>query len=157
MENPNGKYGIKAYGSWHRFDTEDEFREYLSKWIAGTEGAERDRAVNALANLDAGICETDTDAPKSGGFAERQKGNTFSIRSCVQGSEGIVYGWVSDANYQSVKAIFFKDGGGSPRDMAQFFDMDVLFPAVDESTGENGWMGVKYGDKMADKAKESNA
>ena len=157
MENPNGKYGIKAYGSWHRFGTEDEFRKYLSEWIAGTEGVERDRAVDALANLDAGIYETDTDAPKSDGFAKRQKGGTFSIRSCVQGSEGIVYAWVSDADYQALKAVFFKDGNGSPRDMAQFLGVAVLFPAVDESKGENGWLGVKYGDEMADKAKEANA
>lgn len=55
-------FGIKAYGTWSRFNTKREYRNYLNTWIAGTEGAERDRAVRALCNLEAGIYETDTDA-----------------------------------------------------------------------------------------------
>lgn len=55
------QYGIKAYGSWQHFKSKSEFRKYLMKWISATEGAERDRAVQALDNLEAGIPVTDTD------------------------------------------------------------------------------------------------
>lgn len=55
------KYGIKAYGSTDWFNTKKEYEDYLMEWIANTEGAERDRAVDALSNLLAGIPYTDTD------------------------------------------------------------------------------------------------
>jgi hypothetical protein len=55
------KYGIKAYGSTKWFDSERAFRKHLLEWICCTEGAERSRAVDALANLDDGIPFTDTD------------------------------------------------------------------------------------------------
>lgn len=55
------KFGIKAYGSWICFKTAKAYRKYLMQWIASTEGAERDRAVEALCNLDMGINMTDTD------------------------------------------------------------------------------------------------
>ena len=58
----NNKYGIKAHGKWKMFDSCSAYREYLFAWIAGTDGAECDRAVTALVNLDAGIAMTDTDA-----------------------------------------------------------------------------------------------
>ena len=57
-----GKCGIKAYGTWTCFDDEHEFKDYLSKWILRTEGAERDRAVDALVNIEEnGVKFTDTD------------------------------------------------------------------------------------------------
>ena len=59
-----GKYGIKAYGKWHCFPTREAYKTYLAEWIAGTEGAEQGRAVDAYVNLLAGINKTDTDAPK---------------------------------------------------------------------------------------------
>ena len=59
-----GKYGVKAYGSVKRFGTKDEFMDYLLEWIAGTDGSERERAMLALANLQAGIPFTDTDQPE---------------------------------------------------------------------------------------------
>lgn len=59
--NTKKNYGIKAYGTWHYFPTKSTFSNYLIKWICGTDGAERDRAVTALANLDCGINFTDTD------------------------------------------------------------------------------------------------
>lgn len=55
------KYGIKAYGKWSRFGSESEYKSYLMEWIAGTEGAERDRAVDALRALAAGSAEYDSD------------------------------------------------------------------------------------------------
>ena len=55
------KYGIKAYGTWHRFGSADEYRSYLMDWIAGTEGSERDRAVDALCALGRGQTEYDSD------------------------------------------------------------------------------------------------
>jgi len=61
---PQAVYGIKAYGKWERFTSEKKYRAYLMDWIAGTEGAERDRAVRALSNLEQGINETDTDLPE---------------------------------------------------------------------------------------------
>lgn len=54
-------YGIKAYGTWKKFKSKAAYRKYLMDWIAGTDGAERDRAVDALSNLEAGINMTDTD------------------------------------------------------------------------------------------------
>lgn len=41
-------------------DSED-MRKYLVKWMANTEGSERDRAVTAFVNLENGIAYTDTD------------------------------------------------------------------------------------------------
>ena len=46
-----GNYGIKAYGRWFCFDGEEAFKAYLMDWICDTEGAERDRACEALRNL----------------------------------------------------------------------------------------------------------
>ena len=60
----NLPYGIKAYGHEHRFKTKREFKAYLMDWIAGTDGAERDRAVDALTNLECGVKFTDTDKPE---------------------------------------------------------------------------------------------
>lgn len=57
------KIGIKAYGHEHLFKNNREFRAYLMDWIAGTDGAELDRAVDALKNLECGVTYTDTDAP----------------------------------------------------------------------------------------------
>lgn len=58
MDKP---YGIKAYTHWHTFDTKAEYEAYLMDWIAGTDGSERDRAVNALAALHAGQKKYDSD------------------------------------------------------------------------------------------------
>ena len=58
------KYGIKAYGTAEYFRTKREFRAYLMDWIMGTDGAERDRAVRALANLECGQNFTDTDTDR---------------------------------------------------------------------------------------------
>ena len=55
------EYGIKAYGKWHRFATEDEYRKYLLEWMRNSEGAERDRPVNAICALQGGKKEYDSD------------------------------------------------------------------------------------------------
>lgn len=60
-KNKYGTCGIKAYGGWTCFKTKPEFVAYLMEWIAGTDGSERDRAVDALTNLYSGIMYTDTD------------------------------------------------------------------------------------------------
>ncbi len=57
-------YAIKAYGDTQVFKSKAAFRRYLMEWIAGTDGAERDRAVRALCNLEAGINYTDTDTDR---------------------------------------------------------------------------------------------
>jgi hypothetical protein len=57
-------YGIKAYGHTHSFRSKAKFRQYLMDWIMGTDGAERDRSVRALCNLEAGINFTDTDTDR---------------------------------------------------------------------------------------------
>lgn len=54
-------YGIKAYGNLHVFKSKVKFRDYLMDWILSTEGAERDRAVLALSNMENGKFFTDTD------------------------------------------------------------------------------------------------
>lgn len=55
------KYGIKAYGSVDWFDSAEDMRKYLVKWMVNTKGSERDRAVAAFVNLENGIAYTDTD------------------------------------------------------------------------------------------------
>lgn len=55
------KYGIRAYGKTFWFSSKKKFTDYLMDWIAGTEGSERDRAVNALTNLRRGINFTNSD------------------------------------------------------------------------------------------------
>jgi hypothetical protein len=55
------KFGIKAYGNWHEFKSERAYRNYLMEWIAGTEGSEQDRAVQALVALDCGQYRYDSD------------------------------------------------------------------------------------------------
>ena len=55
-------YGIRAYGSEHRFSHKEDYLEYLLDWIDNTDGAEQDRAFRALNNLRSGISFTDTDA-----------------------------------------------------------------------------------------------
>lgn len=57
----NTPYGIKAYGTWHLFKTEKEYKDYLEDWIANTDGSERNRASLALGNLYFGINMTNTD------------------------------------------------------------------------------------------------
>jgi len=61
-------YAIKAYGKIRTFKSKKSFKDFLFSWITSTEGSERDRAVRALANLDAGIKFTDTDSVDVGGF-----------------------------------------------------------------------------------------
>lgn len=61
----NGKYGIKAYGSTTVFKTKAAFKKYLNDWICNTDGAKRDRACDALSNLEMGIPFTDTDIPQT--------------------------------------------------------------------------------------------
>lgn len=55
------KYGIKAYGKTTLFKSKKEFKAFLMEWMRDTDGAERDRAVDALVNLEAGKKFTDTD------------------------------------------------------------------------------------------------
>lgn len=62
MIKSNHKFGYKAYGKTVYFHTEEEYMTFLLEWIAGTDGAERDRADAALTNLVGGIPFTDTDA-----------------------------------------------------------------------------------------------
>ena len=57
-----GEYGIKAYGTWNCFKTAAEFKAFLVDWIRNTDGAERDRAVDAYVNLLIGVKKTDTDS-----------------------------------------------------------------------------------------------
>lgn len=54
-------YGIKAYGVTNWFDSEKDLRKHLINWMMNTEGAERDRAVDAFLNLERGITFTNTD------------------------------------------------------------------------------------------------
>lgn len=58
---PKRVYGFKAYGTTDWFYCEEDMRKYLIDWMMNTEGAERDRAVDALLNLERGIAFTDTD------------------------------------------------------------------------------------------------
>lgn len=55
------KYGIKAYGSWEYFSTKSAYKNHLLNWIAGTDGAEQERAIEALTSLEDGynFCDTD--------------------------------------------------------------------------------------------------
>lgn len=53
-------YGIKAYGQIHMFKSKAAYRRYLMEWIRNTEGAEQDRAVMALEDLEEGVTFTDT-------------------------------------------------------------------------------------------------
>lgn len=55
-------YGMKAYGKTHVFKSKSEYKKFLLEWMRGTEGSERDRAVDALMDLEAGKKFTDTDA-----------------------------------------------------------------------------------------------
>lgn len=55
-------YGMKAYGRWHRFATLAEYSKFLLEWIAGTDGAEQDRAFSALTALEHGLNEYDSDS-----------------------------------------------------------------------------------------------
>lgn len=54
-------YGIIAYGKSFTFKSKKEYKKYLLDWMQGTEGAERDRAVEAFVNLEEGFRFTDTD------------------------------------------------------------------------------------------------
>ena len=54
-------YGIIAYGKSKTFKSKEKFEEYLVDWMSNTEGAERDRAVDAFVNLRQGYNFTDTD------------------------------------------------------------------------------------------------
>lgn len=54
-------YGVKAYGATNWFDSEKDLRKHLINWMMNTEGAERDRAVDAFLNLERGITFTNTD------------------------------------------------------------------------------------------------
>lgn len=59
--SPAVKCGIIAYGKSITFSSKKEFEEYLVDWMSNTEGAERDRAVDAFVNLRKGFNFTDTD------------------------------------------------------------------------------------------------
>ena len=64
-DKPTGKYGLKAYGKWFCFNTKRAFKAYLGKWIANTDGSERNRAYLALQRLEFDrVNLTDTDAAR---------------------------------------------------------------------------------------------
>ena len=69
-KTPCGAFGIKAYGTWECFMSREEYEAYLLDWICSTEGAERDRAVEATANLHRGIRFTDTDSGQRGSIED---------------------------------------------------------------------------------------
>lgn len=56
-----GKYGIKAYGKWFCFNSKAKYRAFLMQWISGTDGSERDRAVDAMVALWRNVNFKDTD------------------------------------------------------------------------------------------------
>lgn len=55
------KCGIIAYGKAKTFKSKKKFEDYLVDLMSKTEGAERDRAVDAFVNLRQGFNFTDTD------------------------------------------------------------------------------------------------
>ena len=61
MVTTKNKYGIKAYGKWEYFPTMKAYQTHLMEWMRNTDGAERDRAVNALTALAAGQKLYDSD------------------------------------------------------------------------------------------------
>lgn len=50
-DSRTGRYGIKAYGKWFCFNSKRAYKKYLTAWMSGTGGSERDRAVDAFVAL----------------------------------------------------------------------------------------------------------
>lgn len=53
---------FKAYGRTRVFKSRRAIRSHATKWMAATEGSERDRAVKVLVGIEAGKTYIDTDA-----------------------------------------------------------------------------------------------
>jgi hypothetical protein len=58
---PKRVCGFKAYGTIDWFYYGEDMRKYLMDWMMNPEGAELDRAVEVLLNLEHGITFTNTD------------------------------------------------------------------------------------------------
>lgn len=55
-------WAFKAYGRTRVFKSRRAIRSHATKWMAATEGSERDRAVKVLVGIEAGKTYIDTDA-----------------------------------------------------------------------------------------------
>ena len=55
-------WAFKAYGRTRVFKSRRAIRLHATKWMAATEGSERDRAVKVLVGIEAGKTYIDTDA-----------------------------------------------------------------------------------------------
>ena len=55
-------WAFKAYGRTRVFKSRRAIRTHATKWMAATEGSERDRAVKVLVGIEAGKTYIDTDA-----------------------------------------------------------------------------------------------
>jgi hypothetical protein len=55
-------WAYKAYGRTRVFKSRRAIRSHVTKWMAATEGSERDRAVQVLVGIEAGKTYIDTDA-----------------------------------------------------------------------------------------------
>ena len=55
-------WAFKAYGRTRVFKSRRAIRSHATKWMAATEGSERDRAVKVLVGIEAGTTYIDTDA-----------------------------------------------------------------------------------------------
>ena len=55
-------WAFKAYGRTRVFKSRRAIRSHATKWMAATEGSERDRAVQVLVGIEAGETYIDTDA-----------------------------------------------------------------------------------------------
>jgi hypothetical protein len=57
------RYSYVAYGTLHAFRTKRDAIAHATKWVAATEGAERDRACMVLSGFASGQRHVDTDLP----------------------------------------------------------------------------------------------
>lgn len=55
-------WAYTAYGKTRVFKSRRAIRQHVTRWLAATEGSERDRAVQVLVGIESGKTYIDTDA-----------------------------------------------------------------------------------------------
>ena len=90
----HGKYGILAYGKAFLFTSKKKYTDFLNEWMAGTEGSERDRAVEAYKNLLRGLRFFDSDGNPDRACSAYRSSEAW-VRRALE--DGFVLFWGTEA------------------------------------------------------------
>lgn len=115
-------YSYVAYGTLHAFRTKRDAIAYATKWVAATEGAERDRACTVLSGFASGQRHVDTDLPLECKPEKNYEGDSQmklkSLLAVVKDVSFVVIDQDTGLHTDEIKWFYVKfDENGEPSDL----------------------------------------